>query len=103
VSRPPDFERELTIAIAAARRAAAAILDHRSRPVVSIKPDGSPVTSADYAADAAIRAIVSEPFPADAILSEEGDDDRYTHGGLPVPAGTLRSASPHALQRIVRS
>jgi len=70
------FEQELADAVLAARRAAAAILDHRARPVVSIKPDGSPVTSADFAADAVIRATVREAFPADAILSEEGVDDR---------------------------
>ncbi len=49
------------MAILAARRAAAAILDQRSHPVVSTKPDGSPVTSADLAGDA--------------ILTEEGVDD----------------------------
>jgi 3'-phosphoadenosine 5'-phosphosulfate (PAPS) 3'-phosphatase len=71
-----DFERELAVAVLAARRAAAAILDHRARPVVSTKPDGSPVTSADFAADAVIRATVREACPGDAILSEEGADDR---------------------------
>jgi 3'-phosphoadenosine 5'-phosphosulfate (PAPS) 3'-phosphatase len=70
------FERELVVAVLAARRAAAAILDHRAHPVVSTKPDGSPVTSADFAADAVIRLTVREAFPADAILSEEGVDDR---------------------------
>jgi 3'-phosphoadenosine 5'-phosphosulfate (PAPS) 3'-phosphatase len=70
------FERELAVAVLAARRAAAAILDHKARPVVSIKPDGSPVTSADFAADAVIRTTVREAFPGDAILSEEGADDR---------------------------
>jgi fructose-1,6-bisphosphatase/inositol monophosphatase family enzyme len=70
------FERELAVAVLAARRAAAAILDHKARPVVSIKPDGSPVTSADFAADAVIRATVREAFSGDAILSEEGADDR---------------------------
>jgi len=43
--------------------------------VVSTKPDGSPVTSADLAADAAIRATLCEAFPGDAILTEEGVDD----------------------------
>jgi 3'-phosphoadenosine 5'-phosphosulfate (PAPS) 3'-phosphatase len=70
------FEAELAVAVLAARRAAAAILDHRAHPTVSTKPDGSPVTSADFAADAVIRATVREAFPRDAILSEEGADDR---------------------------
>jgi fructose-1,6-bisphosphatase/inositol monophosphatase family enzyme len=42
--------------------------------VVSIEPDGSPVTSADLAAAAAIRATLREAFPGDAILTEEGID-----------------------------
>jgi len=71
VSVPGDFEQELAVAIIAARRAAAAILDQRSHPVVSTKPDGSP----DLAADAAIRATLCEAFPGDAILTEEGVDD----------------------------
>ena len=69
------YGAELKVAVRAARRAAAAILERRTNPAVSIKPDGSPVTSADVAADAAIRATVREAFPGDAILSEEGVDD----------------------------
>jgi myo-inositol-1(or 4)-monophosphatase len=68
--------RELQVALRAARAAAAAILAQRGRASVSIKPDGSPVTSADLAADAAIRAEIAAAFPGDAVLTEEGDDDR---------------------------
>jgi 3'-phosphoadenosine 5'-phosphosulfate (PAPS) 3'-phosphatase len=71
-----DLEPELAVAVLGARRAAAAILEHRARPAVSTKPDGSPVTSADLAADAVIRATVRDAFPGDAVLSEEGTDDR---------------------------
>jgi fructose-1,6-bisphosphatase/inositol monophosphatase family enzyme len=63
------------VAERAARRAAAAILAERGRATVSIKPDGSPVTSADLAADRAIRATVGEACPRDGILTEEGTDD----------------------------
>ena len=63
------------MAVRAARRAAAAILERRRRHEVSIKPDGTPVTSADLAADAAIRTTIGEAFPEDAVLSEEGVDD----------------------------
>lgn len=42
---------------------------------MATKPDGSPVTSADLAADAAIRATLRDAFPGDAILTEEGADD----------------------------
>jgi 3'-phosphoadenosine 5'-phosphosulfate (PAPS) 3'-phosphatase len=39
------------------------------------KGDGSPVTDADLAADRAIRGVLGDGFPDDAILSEEGQDD----------------------------
>lgn len=39
------------------------------------KGDGSPVTDADLAADRAIREVLKDRFPDDAILSEEGQDD----------------------------
>ena len=38
------------------------------------KGDGSPVTDADLAADHAIREVLNDRFPDDAILSEEGQD-----------------------------
>jgi fructose-1,6-bisphosphatase/inositol monophosphatase family enzyme len=75
MSAAEDLGLEIGVAMLAARRAAAAILEQRGRATVSIKPDGSPVTSADLAADAAIRATVREAFPDDAILTEEGADD----------------------------
>ncbi len=75
MSAPGDLGTELAVAVLAARRAAAAILDHRARPAVSIKAAGSRVTSGDLAADAVIRASVREAFPSDAILTEEGKDD----------------------------
>ena len=75
MSTPGEFATEMAVAVLAARRAAAAILDRRVRHEVSTKPDGTPVTSADLAADAAIRATVREAFPGDAILTEEGADD----------------------------
>jgi 3'-phosphoadenosine 5'-phosphosulfate (PAPS) 3'-phosphatase len=61
--------------VRAARRAATAILERRGRAEVWTKPDGSPVSSADLAADAAIRATLAEAFPGDPLLSEEGSDD----------------------------
>jgi histidinol phosphatase-like enzyme (inositol monophosphatase family) len=44
------------------------------------KADGSPVTEADRAAEAAMREWIGERFPADAILGEE-------HGELPGTSG----------------
>src|SRR5436309_7994867 len=69
MSAPGDRETELAVAIRAARRAATASLEHRARPAVSTKADGSPVTSPDLAADAAIRTTLREAFPGDAILT----------------------------------
>jgi len=40
------------------------------------KADGSPVTDADLASDGIIRAVLAEACPDDAILTEEGADDR---------------------------
>jgi 3'-phosphoadenosine 5'-phosphosulfate (PAPS) 3'-phosphatase len=69
---------ELETAISAAREAGAAIRDlyERAAAAVSVKDDGSYVTDADLAADAIIRRRMGTAFPADAILTEEGRDDR---------------------------
>ena len=70
-----EFAAELAVALRAVRQAATAILAQRLRHEVLIKPDGTPVTSADLAANAAIRAAIREDFSGDAILSEEEGDD----------------------------
>jgi len=66
-------------AVTAAGRAVIAFYD-RDDAAIYTKPDGSPVTDADLAADNIIRAILTERFPDDAILTEEGADDpgRFT-------------------------
>ncbi|MHA7838918.1 MAG: inositol monophosphatase family protein [bacterium] len=84
--RPPDFEvarpgaaeigeRELAeayaVALRAADRARAEILPRFRRVAVETKGDGSPVTEADREAERAIRAVLGEAFPEDAILGEE--------------------------------
>ncbi|WP_437725840.1 3'(2'),5'-bisphosphate nucleotidase CysQ family protein [Sorangium sp. So ce861] len=69
------YARELEVATAAARAAGAVILALYGRAAVSEKPDGTVVTQADYASDAAIRAALSSAFPGDALLTEEGADD----------------------------
>jgi myo-inositol-1(or 4)-monophosphatase len=76
MSARDDIAADLAVAVLAARRAAAAILEHGTHPTIRTKPDGSPVTAADLAADAAIRATLREARPTDAILTEEGPDDR---------------------------
>jgi histidinol-phosphatase len=44
---------------------------YRSRLTVETKPDGSPVTEADRAAESAARAWVRSRFPEDGVLGEE--------------------------------
>lgn len=71
------YDRELTVAIDAAHKAAAAIMpfyiDRNAETYT--KGDGSPVTDADLAADAIIQQTIHEAFPDDAILTEEGAKD----------------------------
>ena len=49
---------------------------YRSRLVVETKPDGSPVTAADRAAEAAAREWVQRFFPDDGVLGEEFGEER---------------------------
>ncbi|WP_437669097.1 3'(2'),5'-bisphosphate nucleotidase CysQ family protein [Sorangium sp. So ce131] len=69
------YARELEVATAAARAAGEVILGLYGRAAVSEKADGTVVTQADYASDAAIRAALSSAFPGDALLTEEGADE----------------------------
>ncbi len=68
-------ERELRDALAVAARACdaarAEILPRYRRTAVETKQDGSPVTVADREAERAIRRVIGEAFPDDAILGEE--------------------------------
>jgi len=79
VDELPGDQRDLDGAIAAALAAGAIIREFYDGETAATyaKVDGSPVTDADLAADQAIRSLLTERFPDDAILSEEGrDDDR---------------------------
>jgi myo-inositol-1(or 4)-monophosphatase len=73
----PRHQRDLDGAIAAALAAGALVREFYDGQTAATyaKDDGSPVTDADLAADKAIRAVLTERFPNDAILSEEGHDD----------------------------
>jgi 3'-phosphoadenosine 5'-phosphosulfate (PAPS) 3'-phosphatase len=70
------YQFELGTAMRAAREAGNAILAIFESASVRTKPDGSFVTDADLASDRIIREIVTRAFPDDAILTEEGVDDR---------------------------
>lgn len=70
------WEKELAAALAAGTKAREAILNiYHSHFDVEIKSDNSPVTLADKAADAIIRADLSKAFPGYAFLTEESEDD----------------------------
>lgn len=68
-------QRALREALAVASRACdaarAEILPRYRRTAVETKQDGSPVTVADREAERAIRRVIGEAFPDDAILGEE--------------------------------
>lgn len=68
-------ERTLQDALAVAHRACdrarEEILPRYRHVAVETKLDGSPVTEADLAAERAMRAVIEDAFPEDAILGEE--------------------------------
>jgi len=73
----PHPSDDLDAAIAAAVSAGAVVREFYDRQTAATyaKGDGSPVTDADLAADRAIRDVLKDRFPDDAILSEEAQDD----------------------------
>lgn len=74
---------ELSIATATADAAGQVILDFYNAHSAGeyTKDDGSPVTDADLAADKLIRERLSDAFPLDALLTEEGakEESRLTN------------------------
>ena len=70
-----ETSRALTVAREGVAAAGAAALAHlRKGIVVETKPDLSPVTAADRAAEDEIVAIIRAAFPDHAILGEEGGE-----------------------------
>lgn len=71
-----SYERELEVALAAAREAGAILLRHYKGEIESWeKSEDNPVTAADLESDKAIRGQIAAAFPDDGILSEETIDD----------------------------
>jgi histidinol phosphatase-like enzyme (inositol monophosphatase family) len=66
------WARELEIATAAAKKAAELALYHQPNIVAETKPDKSPVTQADRECERMIARMLSQAFPEDGILGEEG-------------------------------
>jgi histidinol-phosphatase len=68
----PDLDALLDIARAAARAGTDEVQRHYGRTLdVQLKPDASPVTAADLAAERAIRAVLAARCPGHAVYGEE--------------------------------
>jgi 3'(2'), 5'-bisphosphate nucleotidase len=72
-----ELDRELEVARLAAREAGRVILSHYGAEEIEVqtKPDSSPVTIADEAANRLLLARIHAAFPEDGVLSEETPDD----------------------------
>ncbi|MGE5271610.1 MAG: histidinol-phosphatase [Thiohalocapsa sp.] len=71
------LDRFLSLAAELADAAAAAIRPYFRQPLaVDDKPDLSPVTEADRAAEAAMRALIAARFPTHGIIGEEYGPER---------------------------
>jgi histidinol-phosphatase len=69
------WERELEVATRAARAAGETALAYFNKnPRVTWKPDDSPVSEADHAADRVLVDALHAAFPDDAILTEESGE-----------------------------
>ncbi|KAI0246043.1 hypothetical protein BJV78DRAFT_1277315 [Lactifluus subvellereus] len=74
----PPFALEKQVAIAAVRRACALTTTVFNKLVAGetlVKGDNSPVTVADYSAQAVVNVILSHAFPDDPIVGEEDSAD----------------------------
>jgi len=66
------WSRELEVAIHAAKQAAELALKYQPNIVAEVKSDQSPVTQADRDSEQLIARMLSEAFPDDGIMGEEG-------------------------------
>ncbi|MDP9349046.1 MAG: hypothetical protein M3P24_07890 [Gemmatimonadota bacterium] len=69
-----DRDNLMEFAARVATRAGEITLEHFGRAAVRFKGDGSEITVADEAAEAYVRSALSEAFPEDGIVGEEGED-----------------------------
>lgn len=74
------WSRELDIATEAARKAAELALKYQPGITAESKPDKSPVTPADRECERMIARMLSDAFPADGILGEEGSSAESASG-----------------------
>jgi histidinol-phosphatase len=66
------WSREIAVAVQAARKAAELALRYQPNVIAETKPDKSPVTEADRECERLIARLLSEAFPEDGLLGEEG-------------------------------
>jgi histidinol-phosphatase len=66
------WSKELEVAADAARKAAEMSLRYQPNIVAETKPDNSPVTQADRECERMIARLLSDAFPEDGIMGEEG-------------------------------
>ena len=66
------WSREVEVAVQAARKAAELALQYQPGIVAETKADNSPVTEADRECERLIARMLSESFPGDGLLGEEG-------------------------------
>lgn len=76
-----SYEREIEVARTAAMRAGELALRYQSQGVTpEAKPDLSPVTAADRESERLIASLLSEAFPEDGLLAEEGGSKQSASG-----------------------
>jgi len=83
VRSQPTEEQLLSIAVAAAQAAASELVARFRTPAVDVRSKTTatdPVSAADLAAEAAIRAVLTRERPGDAILGEEGGESGGVSG-----------------------
>ncbi len=87
------FERELSVAVAAARAAAAIQVERYERLEHIVKKSAKDVvTEADHESEEAIIGIIRAAFPTDAVLAEESGHSEAVDGAG--PADGAGSAAP---------
>ncbi len=74
------WSREIEAAVQAARKAAELALRYQGKVVAETKPDNSPVTEADRECERLIARMLSEAFPEDGFLGEEGSRSESRSG-----------------------
>src|SRR5258706_13203266 len=67
-----DWSKELEVAVRASNQAVELALRYQPGVVAETKSDKSPVTTADRECEKLIARILSEAFPEDGLLGEEG-------------------------------